>query len=337
MLTHPNGHFMAIEAISGLMLDAFERVYFVYLHEHEERYNFLKGFREELEEVGLSARACLIDLPEATQDQPETVYQAISKANIRGPIFIKDADNRFGVRALSHNHVCYADLNTCGLIKPQNKSYLMKNDFGHVVNIVEKQVISPFFCVGGYGFGDAARFCGALERLDRAHERYISQVIYQLLLEKESFEAVPAEDYLDWGTITDWNRFRRSHGTLFIDLDGVLVKHSASHFPPYYGDTGCLEDNVAVVNELKASGKFQVVITTARPKQFRDVTVEQLTRLNIHYDELLMGMNHAKRIVINDYSRSKAYKSCDAINLKRNAEDLRETLREALGVVYEEI
>ena len=46
MLTHPNGRFMAIEAISGFDLDVFEKIYFVYLKEHEEQYHFKKGFKE---------------------------------------------------------------------------------------------------------------------------------------------------------------------------------------------------------------------------------------------------------------------------------------------------
>ena len=50
-----------------------------------------------------------------------------------------------------------------------------------------------------------------------------------------------------------------------------------------------------------------------------------------------MGLNHSKRIIINDYSNSNPYKSCDAINLKRNADDLKEILRESLGIDYEEI
>lgn len=50
-----------------------------------------------------------------------------------------------------------------------------------------------------------------------------------------------------------------------------------------------------------------------------------------------MNLNHTRRIIINDYSKSNPYKSCDAINLKRNSDDLKEILRESLGIDYEEI
>src|SRR5664279_1180872 len=77
MLTHPNGNFMAIEAISGFDLDKFEKIYFVYLKEHEEQYHFLKGFCEELEDNSLNKKTVMVELEMPTKDQPETVYKAI--------------------------------------------------------------------------------------------------------------------------------------------------------------------------------------------------------------------------------------------------------------------
>lgn len=334
MLTHPNGNFMALEAISGLDLEAFERLCFVCLEEHEERFHFKRGFQEELEAMGILNRSTIILLPAPTRDQPETVYQGIVEATLNGPLFVKDSDNRFSARVSCDNHICYADLNNMGLIQPNCKSYITINEFGSVTNIIEKKVISQLFCVGGYGFADAGELCRAIESLGASKERYMSNVIYQRLLEGDTFEAIPADHYSDWGTIKDWERYKRTYGTLFLDLDGVIVKHSAAHFPPYYGESGLIEDNAAVICELYASRRFQIIITTSRPERYRDVTVEQLKELGVQYHYLIMGLNHAKRIVINDYSPSNPYKSCDAINIKRDGGDLREILRDALEIGY---
>ncbi|NQU81208.1 MAG: hypothetical protein HQ543_06785 [Bacteroidetes bacterium] len=337
MLTHPKGKFMAIEAISGFDLDVFKKIYFVYLKEHEEQYKFKKGFMEELEELKLLNKTILIELEKPTQDQPETVYQAIKKENITGPIFIKDSDNKFSCDIQSGNFVCYFDLNDANLIKPKNKSYIRTDDFNRILNIIEKRVISSYFCVGGYGFESAELFVRTLEKLNMEHERYISNVIYQCILEKQVFEAIPATDYNDWGTLQDWETYKKSFATLFIDLDGVLIQHSSCHFPPYYGESGELKENTQIIKKLRKSGKFQIIITTARPEKYRQVTENQLKRFGIEYDFLLMGQYHAKRIIINDYSKSNPYKSCEAINLKRNSEDLNEILRESIGIDYEEI
>ena len=337
MLTHPSGRFMAIEAIAGFDLTTFDKIYFVYLKEHEEEYHFLKGFREELEDFGIWDKTVMVELPELTRDQSETIYQAIRVGSIKGAFVVKDSDNSFCANIKPGNTICYHDLNNAGLIKPGNKSYLMIDDFGQVTNIIEKQVISSFFSVGAYGFEDTELFCKALGKLKKQSERYISNVIYQCILDGQTFSAIEASNYCDWGTLEDWDNYKRSFATLFIDMDGVIAQHSASHFPPYYGETGPIKENLEILKQLRASGKFQIVITTARAEKYRDITVNQLKEFGLSYDHLIMGMIHGKRIVINDYSKSNPYKSCDAINLKRNSNELKDILRDALGVDYEEI
>ncbi len=337
MLTHPNGKFMAIEAITGFNLEVFEKIYYVYLVEHEDQHHFRKGFLEELEEYGLQSKVVLVELDMPTRDQPETVCTAIRMENIKGSILVKDSDNCFSFEVREGNYVCYYDLNEAGLIKPKNKSYILTDDFNQIINIIEKKVISPNFCVGGYGFESAELFCDSLSKLSTDQPRYISNIIYQCLLDGIPFEALPVTNYNDWGTIEDWDKYKRSYAALFIDLDGVIVQHSASHFPPYYGETGEIKENAQILRQLRQSGKFQIIITTARHPKFRKITEEQLSNIGIEYDELLMGMYHCKRIIINDYSRSNPFKSCDAINLKRNSSELKEILRESLGIDYEEI
>lgn len=337
MLTHPSGRFMVIEAIAGLNLEDFETINFVYLEEHETQHSFLKGFREELEDLGWLDKTRFIALKEATKDQPETVYQAIKQGGITGPIFIKDSDNRFNVKIEPSNCVCFADLNKVGLIKPKNKSYINTDSKQIILNIVEKQVISSQFCVGGYGFSDASLFTDTLDKMNLGKERYISNVIYQLMLDGQNFRAIECTHYSDWGTVEDWDRFKRSYATLFVDLDGTLVKNSSAHFPPYIGESAPLQSNVDILKHLQSSGKFEIIITTSRPEKYRSVTMKQLESLGIVPKHLLMGLQHSKRIIINDYSKSNPFKSCDSINLKRNADDLKEILRESLGIEYEEI
>lgn len=337
MLTHPSGRFMAIEAIRGLNLQDFTKIYFICQQEHEDKYQFLKGFREELEDLDLNEKTEFIFLEDETRDQPETVKLGIEKGNISGPIVIKDSDNQFSVDLRPGNYVCYADLNKSGLIKPANKSYLTSDKSGYIANIVEKSVISPFFCVGGYAFSSAERFVDALNTLPTDSDRYISHIIFQLILDGEKFEGIGVNDYNDWGTVEDWDRFKRSYATLFVDIDGTLVKNSSLHFPPYIGNTDPIEENIGILQRLHKSRKFQIILTTSRPEKYRSVTEEQMEREGIPYDNLIMGLYHSKRIIINDYSKSNPFKSCDSINLRRDSNELEEILKEALGVDYEDI
>jgi len=330
MLTHPNGKFMVTEAISGLNLEDFEKITFTYLTVHEDTYHFKRGLMEELEDNKLLNKVHFIGLPKPTRDQVETVYHALNIGNIPGPFFVKDSDNYFQADIKPGNCVCYYNLNEAGLIKSSNKSYLAKDDYGRITNIVEKEIISPFFCVGGYGFKDAQTFISTYQQLEEFNEKYLSHVIYQNILDGERFQALHVQKYLDWGTIEDWEKFKKSFATLFIDMDGVLAQHSSSHFPPYYGETGSIKENVEIIHQLQKTGRIQIIITTARQEKYRKLTLQQLHSFGIEFSQLLMQINHNKRIIINDYSSSNSYKSCDAINLKRDSGDLREILASAM-------
>lgn len=339
MLTHPSGKFMVLEAISGLNLNNFEKIIFVCLKEHEEKHQFTKGLKDEMKQMKILDKSEILYLEHTTKHQSETVAKAISHFNLTGPIFVKDSDNFFKTEYSGENSICYYDLNLSGLIKPKNKSYIEIDEFGFISNIIEKQVLSPFFCVGGYGFKSAVEFNETLTEIEKtaSGEIYLSNVIFEMILKEQKFVAQPVSHYKDWGTLEDWDRYKRTYATLFVDIDGTLVKNSSAHFPPYIGNTPALEENVSILRKLFNTGKFQIILTTSRPEEYREATIKQMKELDLPFNLLIMGLLHAKRIVINDYSKSNPFKSCDSINLKRDSEDLKEILKEALGTDYEEI
>jgi len=339
MLTHPGGKFMVIEAIKGLNLNDFDKLIFVCLKEHEEKHKFAKGLQKEMSEIGILEKSEILYLDKPTKHQSQTVAEAIKHFNLIGPIFVKDSDNYFETEYSGENCICYYDLNLSGLIKPKNKSYIEIDEHGFISNIIEKQVLSPFFCVGGYGFKSAKLFNETLKEIEiiTNGEIYLSNVIFQMILKEQKFISYPVTNYKDWGTLEDWDRYKRTYATLFVDIDGTLVKNSSAHFPPYIGNTPALEENVSILRKLYSTGKFQIILTTSRPEDFREATIKQMQELDLPFNHLIMGLLHAKRIVINDYSKSNPFKSCDSINLKRDSEDLKEILKEALGTDYEEI
>ena len=57
------------------------------------------------------------------------------------------------------------------------------------------------------------------------------------------------------------------------------------------------------------------------------MTEEELKNKGIAYDELVMGLPHSQRILINDFAKSNPYPSAAAINMPRNKNDLKELLR----------
>ncbi len=332
MLTHPNGNLMVTEAIRGLETDAFERIFFVILKEHIDQYHCLEGITKAFENAGLVQKLRVVVLEKATRSQPETVARAIEQEHIEGPIFIKDSDNAFQCKVEPRNAVAIYDLGNMPHVNhPSNKSYVTLNDNEMVANIVEKQIISSLFCVGGYAFADSGEYLTVFRKIQNHENLYVSHIIYEMLLSGVQFESIMVSEYEDWGTLEDWDRYKRSFSTLFVDLDGVLLENSGEYFPPTWGETPAIKDNVDAVNALYRSGRVRIIITTTRKESYREQTLSQMEREGIKYHDIVFGLSHAKRIIVNDYAKSNPYKSCDAINIARNSTDLKEMLEESFG------
>ncbi len=330
MLTHPmTNRFMVTEAILGLNLDFFDSIYFIFLQEHEEKYHFLKGFKEEIAQCKLSEKSKYVFLKDQTFSQSETVYVAIKKENIEGFIFIKDSDGYYECQIDStNNQIAFFDLNQMDDINARTKSYIEMDINGIVTNIVEKKVISSTFSAGGYGFENALEFCSFYESLkDLDGECYISNVIFEMILSGLRFNGVSTSNFKDWGTIDAWNSYKSQYKCLFVDIDGTLVTNSSIHFPPYVGEGSSLQNNIDHLNHLHKTKKVKIILTTSRPDCMRESTENELREKGVLYDKLITGLPHCKRVIINDFAKSNPYPSCEAINLPRNSDNLKEFLK----------
>ena len=328
MLSHPmTNRLMVTEAISGLNLDFFDNIYFICLQEHEDKYSFMKGFVSELDDAGLRAKSNIVLLPEQTESQSETVYTFLSGYDLDGFIFIKDSDGFYRCDVEERNQVAYFDLNDMDDINARTKSYVDLDVNNVVTNIVEKKVISSTFSSGGYGFADAKEFCKTFEKLqDMDGECYISHIIFEMMLSGSTFYGTKTTDFKDWGTLDAWNKYKSQYKCLFVDIDGTLVTNSSHHFPPYVGSGEPIEDNIDLLAELHEQGKAKIVLTTSRPERLRQLTIQELQTKEIPFDELVMGLPHCQRVIINDFARSNPYPSCSAINIPRNENNLKEFL-----------
>ena len=316
---------MVTEAISGLNLDFFDHIYFICLQDHEDKYQFMKGFVSELDDAGLREKSNIVLLPEQTDSQSETVYTFLSGYDLDGFVFIKDSDGFYRCDVEERNQVAYFDLNDMDDINARTKSYVDLDVNDVVTNIVEKKVISSTFSSGGYGFADAKEFCKTFEKLqDMDGECYISHIIFEMMLSGSTFYGTKTTDFKDWGTLDAWNKYKSQYKCLFVDIDGTLITNSSHHFPPYVGSGEPIENNIDFIAELHEQGKTKIVLTTSRPDKFRQLTIMELQTKGIPFDELVMGLPHCQRVIINDFARSNPYPSCKAINIPRNTDDLME-------------
>ena len=326
MLSHPmTNRMMVTEAISGLNLDFFDHIYFICLQQHEDKYQFMKGFVSELDDAGLREKSNIVLLPEQTDSQSETVYTFLSGYDLDGFVFIKDSDGFYRCDVEERNQVAYFDLNDMDDINARTKSYVDLDVNDVVTNIVEKKVISSTFSSGGYGFADAKEFCKTFEKLqDMDGECYISHIIFEMMLSGSTFYGTKTTDFKDWGTLDAWNKYKSQYKCLFVDIDGTLITNSSHHFPPYMGSGEPIENNIDFLSELHEQGKTRIILTTSRPEKYRQLTIMELQTKGVPFDELVMSLPHCQRIIINDFARSNQYPSCKAINIPRNTDDLKE-------------
>jgi hypothetical protein len=320
LLTMPDGQLMIEKSVSLLDMSRFEEVVLICLREHVERYLSEDSLRTICNGFGHPrVRAVILDEP--TKSQSETVAVGIHQGGVTGPIFIKDCDNEFAYSFAGGNEIAVLDLNRVGLIDAKNKSYVAADGLGQVLNIVEKQVISNKFCCGGYGFRDAAEFCAHYEQVPDGTEKYISHVIYHMLMAGERFTTSDADSYTDWGTLREYRHYQRAFITLFCDLDGVLFLNG-SKFGAQGWNTAPIEENLRTIAQLKREGRLYLVITSSRPRSEESYVSEQLGRFGINVDQFVMGLPHSRRLLVNDYSATNPYPSAISINLERDTEKL---------------
>jgi hypothetical protein len=327
LLTNPNGNFMIVDSILGMGLTTIESLNLIYLKEHEEKFNFKKGLLENLKKYNLDSLVNFIELENETQHQVETIELGLKVINKDISFIIKDCDNSFKVNltSLDNNFVSYCNLSNLKGSDVASKSYLQLDNMGIIANIVEKKVISDKFCCGGYYFKSSNEFL-EYSNIDSSNN-FVSDVVFNMILNGKTFVGMECSDYEDWGTILEWQKYKNTFKTLFVDIDGTIVKNSSSYLTPYIGETTELTDNINYLKELVNSGRVEIILTTSRPEEYRDITKKQLFELGLEYKELIMGLQHSKRIIINDFSNTNPYKSCEAINIPRDSDNLKQYLK----------
>ena len=105
--------------------------------------------------------------------------------------------------------------------------------------------------------------------------------------------------------------------TIICDIDGTLIIHHAPHISAnesYVPEL--LEGTLEKLNEWERKG-YNIILLTGRKESMRKVTEQQLSKLGIYYDQLVMGVGGGPRYLIND-CKPEGTKSAFAINIERN-------------------
>ena len=293
------------------------------LKQHDEQYNSTEFLRYEF---GDSIN--IVVLNEPTKGPADTVYQILSNMDITfdSPILIKDCDSFFQHDDVGDNYICVSKIYEHEVLKKlSSKSFVVCNEQGIIKDIVEKSVVSDTFCVGGYKFESAKLFMDTFEKLSQNGELFVSDVIEHCINKGTIFTEKKVTNYFDVGTSQDWFEYN-DKPVIFCDIDGTIVKcQSRVGENNYNSPVTPLENNVKRLLELQEKGA-QFIFTTARDNQYTAQTRDMLYSLGFKSFNLICGLLNSRRILINDYNVSNPYPRAEAINLKRDSDNLSDFL-----------
>ena len=262
----------------------------------------------------------IIDKP--TRGPADTVYQIIKQAGIRlSPILIKDCDSFFEHEITDGNYVCVSNISQHEILKKlSSKSFTVANDQGIITDIVEKEVVSDTFCVGGYKFQSALDYIQAFESIKSDREVFVSDVIGMCLSWGKVFTNKTVTEYVDVGTAADWFEYN-DRPVIFCDIDGTIIKAQSRLDLEARKPYEPLEKNVNRLLELQKQGA-QFIFVTAREPEWRPATRQMLYELGFKSFSYLDGLQNASRILINDYNNANPFPRATAINIKRDSDNL---------------
>jgi hypothetical protein len=328
LLTHPSGSLMIQKSIEGLFLEQFDKIIITIVKEHDLKFDASLILQQAFD-IGNNKKYEIVILDQFTSCQAETIAMTINTANISGQIVVKDSDNFVLLETPSIPENAVAGVNIETFFKDINrlnaKSFLVVNDQNIIIDIIEKKIRSNNICIGIYSFASAEQFYESYRILKYSigtlTEIYVSHIVSYLIGGKKAiFNYLPAKDYEDWGTLTDWNLIQKKCKTYFIDLDGVLFENTGKYgHKNWVNYCVLLEANLNVVVKLFNAGG-QIVITTSRPAKYHDKIKKILAEHGIGIHAIITDCNHACRVLINDFAPTNHYPSCEAINIPRNGD-----------------
>lgn len=321
LLTHPTGDSMIKKVLDASRYQEYDKVVICILREHCEKY----GADTIIQQI-FGSDVQLVILENPTSSAAETVYEAMKRAELSGQVVIKDSDCIVRTSSPSEkNSIVGMQVdNKSDIDKIQTKSFIVKNDDGIIIDIVEKEVVSNIICLGVYSVL-AEDFMSAFEDVSKSfvykehNEIYVSHIIsYLILQQKKIFNYIECEEFVDWGTKQDWMKERSKFKTYIFDIDGVLLKNYGKYGVKNWSNTfEPIEENVSLLKRLSDAG-HEIVFMTSRDEVNLVGFLEYIDKLGIKYKSVVSGCYHGKRILINDFAATNPWPSCEAISIKRN-------------------
>lgn len=248
----------------------------------------------------------LTSLPK-TNGPSETIKLCINHFNIKGKIVLLDGDTWYNedilskIRKNDNNITTYFKSTT---LEPLF-SYIELNN-NQIVDIKEKVKISDNANSGCYVFKSSEQVLEYIDKIEKKSEKFISDIIKEMLKDKIYFSSVEVMDFHVLGTPQQIIEFAKKYPTdkkrFVFDLDNTLVT-----FPTIVGDYTSvkpIEKTINYLRNLKKQGHHIIIYTARRMRthgsnvgaiiaDIGEITMNTLKEFDIPYDELFFGKPYA--------------------------------------------
>lgn len=276
-----------------------DSVYIPY-NEYLDIYNFKEVVNDLYPNIKLTS------LP-PTNGPSETIKLCINHFDIKGKIVLLDGDTWYEEDVLSK--IRQNDNNLTTYFKSTTLeplfSYIELND-NRIVDIKEKVKISDNANSGCYVFKSTEEVLKYIDRIEKKSEKFISDIIKEMLKDEIYFSSVEVKDFHVLGTPQQIIEFSKSYPTekkrFVFDLDNTLVT-----FPTVKGDYTTVKPISKTINylrNLKKEGHHIIIYTARRMRthgsnvgaiiaDIGEITMNTLKEFDIPYDELFFGKPYA--------------------------------------------
>lgn len=326
MRTHPDGSLMIEKAIATFKSQDFE-IFLITTAEIDLAFSV----KEKLAMALPNVKVILLD--DSTKSSVETLYKGLeiigNTIDLNRAMFVKDVDNVVDFEwenfDFEFSSSVAVDLKVFNVSNVSNKSFIVNNENNIIVDFIEKQIVSNFISVGTHYFKnifEALKTAQILLNLDQqTNEAYISHLIAYNIYSGIEYKMILATKYEDYGTQAEWDLVRDNFRTLFVDFDGTIVKNRGKYGNPnwYSRNDISLSKNIEILKKLYDKGA-QIIVTTSRSNSEKEYIIDFFKSNGITPFNIICGLNHSERIIINDFYDTNRYPTATAINLPRNGD-----------------
>lgn len=291
--------------------------------------------KEQEAQFGVTARlwAMFHDLPievvtleRPTRGPAETLVLAVDAARITGPVIVCDSDHSVDVEpifARIAREPVDALLPVWSLRGEDLRAWAVAAiaSGGRVAAIAEKRL--PDNVAGDFLGVIGCVYLADIQRVARSFEpsdAYVSNLVAKLLAAGGRVEAVPLAKVEMFGDSKKLRSARARRevlvGTIFCDIDGVLVDHE--DVPSYEQPLAVLPGTIEKLKLWMDEG-YLIVLTSARDARYEEPLRKALASSHIPYHRLMMGLPSGPRYLINDRKPSALLTSqAQAFEVERN-------------------